>query len=352
MSENAHVGTQASPSLSVVIPSYNADQDLHRCLQALRSHNGTEVEIVVVDDASTRGNTAAVAAAHGARYLRLPENSGPAVARNAGVIAASGELILFIDADVVVHPHAVEQALHALEADTGLGAAFGSYDENPAQAGFLSQYRNLYHRWVHQHGEKEASTFWTGCGVVRRVAFDAVGGFNPALSHRGMEDIDLGYRLRDAGYRIALLKHMECQHLKKWTLRSMVKTDIFHRGVPWMLILLARPGSEKDLNINHRARSATLAAALLPPTLLGAIFYPWLVLVAAGLTLLVVGLQWGFYRYVAGLRGAGFALRVVPFQLLFFGCCAISIPLALGLQLTGQGLHPGPAEDGPNIQRD
>ena len=57
----------------------------------------------------------------------------------------------------------------------------------------VSQYRNLLHHFVHQHGHAEASTFWAGCGAIRRAAFDAVGGFDAARFPRpSIEDIELG----------------------------------------------------------------------------------------------------------------------------------------------------------------
>ncbi len=332
--------------LSVVVPCFNAGEDLERCLDALRRHNGPGLEIVVVDDASTRGDPGAVAERHGATFVTRDINAGPAVARNAGVEAAAGDVILFIDSDVVVHEDTVRRALRTLRDDPALGACFGSYDTDPADPAFLSQFRNLYHRWVHQCGSPEASTFWTGCGAVRREAFVAVGGFSPVLSRMGMEDIDLGYRLRDAGYRIALVKDMECKHLKAWTLGGMVRTDIFHRGVPWMLLLLAREDGAPDLNIDHASRVATVAGGLLPVSALLGLFWPPLLGIAGLAALLITGLRWGFVRYAAKLRGPVFAAGTVPALWLFFLCSATAIPIALAHQLTGRGLQGRLAKPG------
>ncbi len=334
--------------VSVVVPHYNALDDLDHCLAGLRAHGGTTLDIVVADDASTRGDPAAVCERHGARRVVLPRNAGPAVARNAGVAATDATVIVFIDADVVVHADTLQQALDALHAGPDIGACFGSYDERPADPAFLSQFRNLYHRWVHQSGDTEASTFWTGCGAVRREAFEAAGGFSAALSRMGMEDIDLGYRIRDAGYRIVLVKDMECTHLKAWTARLMVRTDVMGRGVPWMLLLLARQGGEADLNIDLRSRLATLAGGLLPVALLAALAWPPALWVAGLAGAVVVSTQWGFLRYVGRLRGAGFALRCVPALWLFFFCCAVSIPIAVALHLFGRGVRGKLAGEDPS----
>ena len=331
-------GGAAIQSLSVVVPCFNADEELETCLAALRLDGGAPLDILVVDDASTRGNPAAVAERHGARCLRLPENAGPAVARNAGVAATDSDAILFVDADVRGHEGTLDKALKALGEAPDVGACFGSYDEHPGDPGFFSQFRNLYHRWVHQTGRREASTFWTGCGAVTRKAFDAAGGFSPALGRMGMEDVDLGYRMRDAGYRILLVKDMLAQHLKAWSLPGMMRTDIFHRGVPWMLLLLARGGAPPDLNLGARSRWCTVAGGVLPAALLLSLRWPFMLVVATAALAVIVGLQWGFLRGVADLKGPFFALACVPALALLFFCAAVSVPLALLRHGSGRGL--------------
>ena len=324
--------------LSVVVPCYNADNDLEMCLEALRLDGGHELDILVVDDASTQGDPGAVARRHRARHLRLPENAGPAVARNAGVAATDKPFILFVDADVRVHEGTIDKALAALRASPDVGACFGSYDDQPRDPGFFSQFRNLYHRWVHQGGHREASTFWTGLGAVKRAAFDAAGGFSPALSRMGMEDIDLGYRLRDAGFRILLVKDMLGTHLKAWSAFSMMRTDIFHRGVPWMLLLLARDGAPPDLNLGARSRWSTAAGGVLPLALILSPWWPPMLGIAIAALAVIVIFQWDYLRMVAGLKGSGFALACVPALALFFFCAAVSIPIALLRHWSGRGL--------------
>ena len=77
----------------------------------------------------------------------------------------------------------------------------------PRLQGVVSQYRNLLHHFVHQHGNSEASTFWAGCGAIRRSVFEEMGGFDEQrFPTPSIEDIELGYRLRQAGHRILLDK--------------------------------------------------------------------------------------------------------------------------------------------------
>jgi cellulose synthase/poly-beta-1,6-N-acetylglucosamine synthase-like glycosyltransferase len=265
------------------------------------------------------------------------------------VALVDAPMILFVDADVVVHADTVQLAQQTLLGNPGLGACFGSYDEQPDDPGFLSQFRNLYHRWVHQNARTDASTFWTGCGAVRRVAFDEAGGFSEVLSRLGMEDIDLGYRMRDAGYGIELVKSMNCTHLKAWRLGSMVRTDVFHRGVPWMLLLLARDDAPADLNLDSTSRLCTLFGGVLPGALAAGFVWPpiWAVAAVAGIA--IAYLQRGFLGYVRRLRGLRFSIAAVPALWLFYACAAVSVPLALWRHVTGRGLKgrlATPAQDG------
>jgi len=178
--------------ISVIVPVYNNPRDLQDCLSALLRSSGGDCEIIVVDDASTDG-TSSVAERMGVMVLRLTQNSGPAAARNFGAIHARGEVLFFVDADVVVAPGTLERVLKVMENDSELAAVFGSYDAQPRAAGVISQYRNLLHHFVHQTGNSEASTFWAGCGAIRRAVFEKIGGFDQKQFRRpSIEDIELG----------------------------------------------------------------------------------------------------------------------------------------------------------------
>jgi GT2 family glycosyltransferase len=144
---------------------------------------------------------------------------GPAAARKTGAQVARGKYLYFIDADCELQPDTLARIAEVFQADPGLDALFGSYDDTPGAANFMAQYKNLFHHYVHQKSSELASTFWTGCGVIRRAQFLALGGFDLQRYRRpAIEDIDLGYRLKRAGGRIRLVKHVQVKHLKAWTL--------------------------------------------------------------------------------------------------------------------------------------
>jgi|GEM_PF-656404 len=249
--------------LSVVVPVHDGGEDLRACLEALARSSRKPDEILVVDDGSTDG-AVACAPELSARVLSLAgEPSGPAFARNRGAAKAKGDLLVFVDADVEVHPGTLAGFERVFAEDAGLAAAFGSYDDQPPAPGRVSRFKNLLHHWVHQHGGGEAETFWAGCGAIRREIFASVGGFAESYRKPSIEDIELGARLRGAGHRIRLCPDILCTHRKRWTFGSLLRTDIFRRAVPWTRLILHKGHLPKGLNTDRSSRWSAVLAALL-----------------------------------------------------------------------------------------
>jgi glycosyltransferase involved in cell wall biosynthesis len=310
--------------LSVIIPVYNNPQDLRECLSALIASSCPGSEIIVVDDAST-DDTPSVAAQMGVRVLRLAKNSGPAAARNYGARHALGDILFFVDADVVVAPGAVSRVLAVFTEHQDVAAVFGSYDAQPQAKGVVSRYRNLLHHFVHQNGNPEASTFWAGCGAIRRSVFQELGGFDAQRFPRpSIEDIELGYRLRQAGHRILLDRALQGTHLKRWTLGSVICTDTFYRAIPWSRLILERKQAPDDLNLKGGQRLSValvgLACLSLPLLLLRfeLIFLPALCLVG------VTVLNRQLFSFLSRQHGLYFASRCIPLHLLHYLCSGLS----------------------------
>jgi glycosyltransferase involved in cell wall biosynthesis len=326
------------PSLSVVVPVRNGGRDFGHCLQRLRGSNMGNFELIVVDDGST-DDSAARALDAGATLLRLPFPRGPAAARNVGAQAASSGLIFFLDADVAVHRETLMRALVRFERDPLLSALFGSYDDSPAAPGLVSQYRNLLHHFVHQQGVfhdgvRRAHTFWTGCGAIRRSVFLEYGGFDPRLYPRpAIEDIELGYRLTRAGHRIILARDVQATHMKRWTLPEMLRTDIFRRGVPWMLLIKRSGTIETDLNVklDQKACVALTGLAILAAAL--GVLAPWAWAVSGVALILIVLLNLGFFAFLARRKGLVFAAGALPLHLVYYCCCGLSVVIAESLWL-------------------
>ena len=107
----------------------------------------------------------------------------------------------------------------------------------------------------------EATSFWGACGAVRRECFFAAGGFDEKrFKLPSIEDVELGYRLIDQGVRIVLDPELQVKHLKKWTLVSLVATDVTRRAIPWTLVWMERRRLQKDLNFSYDQRIGAMVA--------------------------------------------------------------------------------------------
>ncbi|MBI3529605.1 MAG: glycosyltransferase [Betaproteobacteria bacterium] len=252
-----------SPKISVIMPVYNGRAFIAHSLPPLIDmlRRGELVEVIVVDDTST-DDTAVMASGMGARVMPSGGRLGPGGARNQAAAQARGDILWFVDADVVVHDDAARELQRAV-AEPGVTAVFGSYDDQPPAKNFLSQYKNLVHHFYHHRGRGEASTFWAGCGAVRKEAFLAIGGFDVVRYTRpSIEDIELGYRLRAAGGRILLWPALQGTHLKVWRFLNLIHTEVFCRAVPWSRLMLSQTGLVNDLNVGTAERLRAVVAGI------------------------------------------------------------------------------------------
>jgi len=309
------------PQLSVVVPAYNAGGYLATCLDAILADSPGSMELIVVDDRST-DDTVEVAERAGARALLMPCNGGPGAARNRGVEEATGRIVIFVDADVVVGRGAIPGIVGVLDENPDVAAVFGSYDDKPAAQNLLAQYKNLYHHYVHQRGSAAAETFWAGFGAVRRDAFLAVGGFDGArYPEPSIEDIELGYRLRGAGYAIRLDPTLQVKHLKRWTLRSWLRADIRCRAIPWSFLILERGKLINDLNLQWSERLRTALVYLALGSIVAAVVSPYFLLLAVAFLGLAVASLWDLVSFFSRQRGPLFAASVLPFHLFYYFYC-------------------------------
>jgi GT2 family glycosyltransferase len=306
--------TSGRPSLSIIIPFHKGLALLARALQSLSPRREGDELIIAADGAVE--DCRPLAAAHGAGVVAIPGPQGPAAARNAAAASAIGDVLVFVDADVVAPIAAVERVAEILRDQPGVAAVFGAYDDQPADAGFVSQYKNLAHAYFHRDGGGAAQTFWAGFGAVRRDAFMQVGGFDERFERPSIEDIDLGYRLSAAGYRLLLEPSLAVCHLKRWTLWSMLKSDVLDRGIPWTQ-LIHRYGRFGGLNTGPRHQwSVAIAYLALLSAVLGLVdaTFAW---PAVPLLVLLAVLGSDYYRFFWQKRGAAFALRVFPVHVLY-----------------------------------
>jgi GT2 family glycosyltransferase len=304
--------------LSAIVPATDEPVTLARCREAILAADDGPDELIVVSETNGRG-------------------PGPSAARNAGAAQATGDVVVFVDSDVAVHHDAFTRIRAALKHDPELLGVFGSYDDSPAAPGTVSRFRNLLHHHVHHQSAGRVGSFWSGLGAIRREVFLRAGGFD---SHNftvsSMEDVELGMRLAAEGARIELDPELLGTHLKGWTLRSMVRTDVTRRGAPWVAVLLRRRELPRELNLSPHH----LMAAAAWVTAVGATVArrPR---VAVGAAAVATAANVDFYALLWRRTGPAGAAAGVGLHALHYLSAAAAVPLGALAYLRGPREEPG-----------
>jgi len=332
---------------TIIIPFHRNLAQLARSLPAARRSLPT-AEILVAADGAIE-DVRPLAAASAARVIEVAGPRGPAVARNRAAAAATGDVLVFVDADVVPAPDALSGMCRLLHANPDLAAVFGAYDLDPPERNFMSQYKNLSHACIHESGNPEAATFWAGLGAIRTDTFRQVGGFDERFARPSVEDIDLGYRVRRAGNRLRLDPRFRGTHLKRWTFWNSIVTDIRARGIPWTQLIYRYGALANDLNTRLELRLSVVLSYLIVASLAAMIAWPRAGLIGAAALAVLVAINRRYYAWFAQRRGAWFAVRVVPAHVLYHLCNGVSFAVGTIAHLgTRMGIRvPGalPASD-------
>ncbi len=204
-------GTVSTVRYSVIVPAYNAEKTLPHTLEALRRQTvpPTEYEIIVVDDGST-DRTAQIAEQFGVRVIRQP-NQGPAAARNTGVQAAQGDIVLFTDADCAPRPDWLERMV----------APFQKADIVGSKGAYLTRQRSWMARFVQQEYEDRYDRMRrfqfidfidTYSAAYRKDVFLANGGFDTIFPTASVEDQEFSFRLAQKGYKMVFVPEARVYH--------------------------------------------------------------------------------------------------------------------------------------------
>jgi glycosyltransferase involved in cell wall biosynthesis len=202
-----------------VIPAYNAEATLGACLDSVLGvrYPGCEMEVIVVDNASSDGTAALLERYRGRVQVLHEKRRGPAAARNAGLRRARGDLVAFTDADCVVERAWLAELTRPL-ADRSVGAAGGRILP-------VKPYNSVeaFGTEIHDH-EAAITQFKPGYVITmnwasRRAVLLEAGGFDESLL-RG-EDVDLAYRLVARRYRLVYVPGAVVRHRNERTLRGL-----------------------------------------------------------------------------------------------------------------------------------
>ena len=315
------------PKYSLIIPAFNSAATLSYVLPPLRELC-SDWEILLVDNGSRQDPRALVAEIL-PRAKVLYSKNGPARARNVGAGEARGDVFVFLDSDVLVHPSVLEAMMIELEGNQELDGLFGAYATAPPEQTIISRFRNLLHRYVHQRCAGDVGSFWSGLGALNRLPFQTAQGFDATLfTQPSIEDVELGARLSSHGYRVAVAPQFTAVHLKEWSLQNMILTDVFSRAAPWTELILSGRIPQKSMNTKVEFRLGPILLVLF-------CFVGLWSLKGAAVTLLLYVL-WSLPLVLWMGREGGLRTGLSSLPLLFCHhlCCLLGALVGLGRKLT------------------
>jgi len=259
----AHDPDAGLPAVTVVVPAFDRAGALDRCLAAL----GTDHPVVVVDDASLDPDAVAtVCAVHGARLVRRDRNGGPGAARGDALAHVGTDLVAFVDSDCTVGPGWLDRLTWLFD-DPGIGAVAPRVVAAPPADGSRPRVVDRFHavRSPIDLGPDEGEVgpgravryVPTAALVVRRSALDDVGGFAPGM--RVGEDVDLVWRLVDAGWRVRYEPSVTVGHAepRRW---GTALARRFRYGTSAGPLAARHPGRLAPVELRPWPTAAALAA--------------------------------------------------------------------------------------------
>lgn len=214
------------PSVTVVVPARNAERTIAQCVDSLLAlrYPRDRLELCVVDNGSTDGTGSALRA-YGGRILVVDERErGAAAARNAGLARTHGEVVAFTDADCVVDPDWLAELVPPLAAD-GIGIVGGRILARP-EANDVERFGEAIHDHRRAIEDLRPPYAITMSWASPRGVLEALGGFDPRFVR--CQDIDLSYRIVQAGYRLVYAPGAVVYHRNESTLGGLFREGFVH----------------------------------------------------------------------------------------------------------------------------
>ncbi|MBI3384678.1 glycosyltransferase [Candidatus Gottesmanbacteria bacterium] len=223
--------------ISIIIPAHNSADTLPRLLRSIVAEKPKNTEIIIIDDASKEELRIKELKNLRMRIFHLKTNRGPAYARNFGAKKARGEVLLFLDSDVVVLPGTITEVVKIFQEDKYRVAATGVWDKQQNSHKFFPKFKAL-RDWSYWVNEKKIDSYYylfsTRIAAIRKDVFLALGGFKENYSGADVEDIEFTYRLARK-YRIDFDQNMRVHHefenfwpiAKKYFKRAYQWVEIF-----------------------------------------------------------------------------------------------------------------------------
>lgn len=296
--------------LSIVIPVYNSEKTLSSCLKSIYKSAPKNSEIIIVDDCST-DSSINIAKKFKSKIIKLKTKSGAAAARNIGIKKAKNDIILFIDSDMIITENSFKELIKTFS-NKAIDGVIGNYSNITINKNLLTNYQNLYthYNYLSIGREKivQIKNFWTAFGAIKTKILKQ-NLFDP--SFKGLEDIEIGLRLADKGYKLILNKNIQNIHNNYYNLKKFIK-NYYSKSKAWLDISIKKGLLKYEGYDNLAKKLSLISVVLFIPSLFFIKLVPYLPLIPLILFILS---NLKFYIFLFKQRNLKLGLACIPLSL-------------------------------------
>ena len=310
-----------SLSISFIIPAYNAEKNLNKCLEALVLNASVNDEIILVNDASI-DSTQKIASLFNCKIVTLQKNGGAAHARNHGVRVASKDILVFVDSDVLVSKENIEDVRSYFEKNEHVQTITANVSSEKRQSGFMSDYKNLYMNYIISIGNLSANYVYGAFCATRAKGF-----IHWPEDIRLTEDSLWGYQQKKLGFTIHSLNNVKVRHLKEYDFKSLIKNDFVISSFFARAFLVFNRWNTlySKESFGHTSKLQKISVIMSVLTLMISAVNPIFSLVLFGLWFV---LNMKFFQFLYHQRGIFFSLKSLGWY--FFTCTNYFIGICYG----------------------
>lgn len=304
----------------VVIPAFirNAEDSisLNCCLKALLHCQPAPTQIVVVDDGSPM-EIRLPEGAEGRVTLIHQNNSGPASARNKGATSVTAEILVFVDADIVVPPDTFARLAEGFHVST-VAAIWGTVSAMHPHRGIVSRYKNLSHRHFTLLQPEYTRHLTSMLVAFRPAVFWSVGGFDTRWRSVSVEDVELGRSLYVAGHTVKIDKELAAEHRHRFTMARAIRNDFHKARRHAATTVMRRRQQDSSVKLEGPGERRQLHYLMGLPLGVGAAgaFLMGRPATGALLTGLLVAWERDFWNFLRENEGNTFAIACIPWMVI------------------------------------
>lgn len=243
--------------ISIIIPNYNGEATIGKCLEAAFSSEYQNFEVVVVDDFS-HDNSVKIIKKYPCRLIMLDKHSGASKTRNVGAQNSNGKILFFIDADCLLQENTlalVNKTIEKYSNDTIIG---GTYTKVPYDDKFFSTFQSVFINYSETKNKDAPNYIATHAMVIDRETFIKTGRFCEDYFIPILEDVEFSHRLRGAGYKLVISPEIFVRHIFNFTLLKSLR-NAAKKSMYWTIYSI----NNRDLLSDSGTASIELKVAVM-----------------------------------------------------------------------------------------